>query len=240
MRTYIGILVIASTTLFLSCSGDGNSSEGYNESRELVPNPEGYKKDSVVLPTNQESKTLNLIDIDKELAEEFGDYFIDYNNGILSLCCMEALAYPFGSNQKHSIQKYCKDCLDSTYQMGSNDERHDRTRLSSNTCDLTIFSFTHEDGYVEYYLEDSSYYNSPSVKLNNGLKIGTSKMEVYSKYFTSSNDSIYNGLELIAVCPDERGELFTQYRFLNDTLNSIIFGYEMYRLKDVPDTINIK
>jgi len=223
----------------MSCSNDNSSEKDYNESRELVPNPEGYKKDSMMLKEPQATKS-NLIDIDKGLKEKFGDYFIGYNNGILSLCCFDDLAYPFGGNEKHEIQKYCINCTDSTYKIEINDGLHDRAKLYNSTSKLTLFSYSHEDGFTEFYLEDSSYFNTPTVQLKNGLKIGMSKKAVFDKYFTSSNDSILSSLELIAVCPDERGELYTQYRFAEDTLNSIIWGFDMYKLKSTPNTVYSK
>ncbi len=219
--------------LLMSCSNNNSSEKDYNESRELVPKPEGYKKDSMMLKEALVTKS-NLINIDKGLTEKFGDYFISYHNGILSLCCFDDLAYPFGGNEKNDIEKYCINCTDSTYKIEINDRLHDRTKLTNNTSELTLFSYSHEDGYTEYYLEDSSYFNTPTVQLENGLQIGMSKKAVFDKYFTSSYDSIFSSLELIAVCPDERGELYTQYRFAEDTLNSIIFGYDMYKLKQYP------
>ncbi|WP_436487884.1 hypothetical protein [Chitinophaga sp. ARDCPP14] len=51
------ILLIAITlTGFCSCY---NSKEGYDESRELVPNPEGYKKDTFI---QSSADTVALID----------------------------------------------------------------------------------------------------------------------------------------------------------------------------------
>lgn len=210
--------------LLLSCSNNNSKEKNYDESRVLGPNLGGLKKNSFMLKEPQEIKS-DLINIDKGLKEKFGDYFIDYNNGILSLCCFADLGYPFGGNEKHDIQKYCPNLTDTTYKIEINDKLHDRTKLFNSTSELTLFSYTHDDNYSEYYIEDSSYFKTPKVKLENGLQIGMGKKEVFDKYFISSNDSIFNSLELIAVCPDERGELYTQYRFAGDTLNSIVFGY---------------
>lgn len=219
----LGLLIVLT-----GCSVGDHKKAGYNESRELVPNPEGYQKDTIVLKSNGTILDSNLINIDEGLNQKFGEYFMGFENGTLSLCCFDPLAYPFGSNERSDILSFCKDCKDNTYEIEVNGQMNKRTRFSNSYLDLVVYDYVHEDGFTEYYFEDSSYFKDPTITLNNGLKIGMSKSEIFDKYFWTDSDTIFPNLEMIAVCPDERGELFTQYKFEDDTLHSVVYGFEYY------------
>ena len=59
MKTTLYILTIGFLLTLFACAQDNKKQEPYNESRELLPDPEGYKKDTLIL-TNKDSLILAL------------------------------------------------------------------------------------------------------------------------------------------------------------------------------------
>jgi hypothetical protein len=58
MKTTKLILTIALLLILFACGHDYKQPESYNESRELVPDPEGYKKDTFIINKNSTAKDL--------------------------------------------------------------------------------------------------------------------------------------------------------------------------------------
>lgn len=58
MRNALKILAFITLLLFVSCKQSSESKAEYNQSRELVPNPEGLQKDNLAVPeaTNEDCK----------------------------------------------------------------------------------------------------------------------------------------------------------------------------------------
>lgn len=52
MKKLLYILVFGLFLVIVSCEEPLQTKEPYNESRELVPNPEGYKKDTCMVKPN--------------------------------------------------------------------------------------------------------------------------------------------------------------------------------------------
>jgi hypothetical protein len=77
------VALIAFQTIFISC-GQTKKAEPYNESRELVPNPEGYKKDhSVLLADTSQLEEELIIDSINRLKEviDRGEYVKKQSKG---------------------------------------------------------------------------------------------------------------------------------------------------------------
>jgi hypothetical protein len=58
MKTINNILILGILSILFGCGEASNKSKPYNENRELVPNPEGYKKDTFIL--SGKDTTLNI------------------------------------------------------------------------------------------------------------------------------------------------------------------------------------
>ena len=61
-----------------------------------------------------------------------------------------------------------------------------------------------------------------SIELTHGIKVGMDKHILLDKFFIYS-DEIGSKLNQIAVCEDERGELYTKYKFVDGKLTEIEF-----------------
>jgi hypothetical protein len=68
MKTTTHILTIGLLLILFACGQDSKQPEPYNESRELVPNPEGYKKDTFEL-LDKDSSTKDLCNFNKYLND---------------------------------------------------------------------------------------------------------------------------------------------------------------------------
>lgn len=62
------------TLLLFACGGQTN--EPYNESREMVPNPEGYRKDSFVIAATDSTKEKTMSYFPFELEQSNGEWII--------------------------------------------------------------------------------------------------------------------------------------------------------------------
>ncbi len=191
-----------------------------NKKEEFIPSRKDVKP-SIKLPKKDSCKDLRgVIDLDVELTQEFGDHFVEYEKGVLSLCCLEELAYPFGGNELLEVKNNFIECQDSLY---TSEEGVDCTRLFTEYSNLTLFKY--ENGEItEFLIKDSSYFSDPNITLNNGVKIGMDKSDLFNMFFYSKDESVLSDLNIISVSSDEKGELYTQYHFISDTLAQIFYS----------------
>ena len=150
---------------------------------------------------------------------EFDNYFLDFKDSTLSLCCLDELYNPFGFLTKRDIAGYLSD-----YEITLKTEGESETIIFSkdqNKVRLVRWKSEYSDR-IELFLGKGQF-NDPKLKLNNGIKIGMAKKEFINCYFQFP-DSTISKINRVSVCQDERGENFTQYKFEKDTLSIIKFG----------------
>ena len=68
MKITTYILTIGLLLILCACGQEYNQPEPYNQSRELVPNPEGYKKDTFEI-LDKDSSAKDLCNFDKYLND---------------------------------------------------------------------------------------------------------------------------------------------------------------------------
>ncbi|TMM51515.1 hypothetical protein FEE95_21750 [Maribacter algarum] len=76
---------------------------------------------------------------------------------------------------------------------------------------------------LEYDNIKSKIMLDSTVLLQNGIRIGMDKKELLDKFFIYS-EKIAFSLAQISVCEDERGELYTKYKFVDRKLTEIEFA----------------
>jgi hypothetical protein len=169
--------------------------------------------------TLTENPKSSLIDIEKEAKIKFGDYFLTYNGTNLSLCCQFELHNPFGGLDNSTIKTYLTDF---ELKIDTTEYSYDFIYTKNNSSFRIVELRPEKSGEEGSFIGKGKLLDG-SVTLPNGIKIGMDKKDLLDKYFVYP-EKLIDSLIQIAVCEDERGELFTKYKFDNGQLIEIEFG----------------
>ena len=84
-----------------------------------------------------------------------------------------------------------------------------------------------ETGELYKGIRAGSYIKDPTILMSENVHVGMSKDEFFNKFFKNYNETLFKGTNQITVCGDMRGDDYTKYFFISDTLDKITFGDHM-------------
>lgn len=217
------ITIVLCVITITSCKN--KRAENKKESQTEIPkkksadNSGTYAQKEKIIETTSDSQIPSLIDIQKELKLEWGDYIVRFNDSILSLCNEQNLYNPFLSFDQEEVSKYLTN-----YEIKIDTINiYKDIIFSKDNSSIRISHWESEqNGRIEIYLGKGTLKDT-SVTLPNGIKIGMEKENFLSKHFITPN-YVKNELKRISICPDERGEIYTKYHFDKGKLSEIEFG----------------
>ncbi len=150
---------------------------------------------------------------------EFDKYFLSINNSKVSLCCLDAIYNPIGNLTENNISNLLPDYKITT----ETDENSIRTIFTKGKNSISIVKWQSEySNDFEIFLGKGQFIDS-NIQLKKGIKIGMTKRDFLNCFFHFS-DSTINKVKQVSACKDERGEVYTKYKFKSDTLSMIKFG----------------
>ena len=161
----------------------------------------------------------DLIDIEKESKIKFGDYFLTYNGTNISLCCQLELHNPLEGVDHKTIKNYLTDF---EFKTDTTEYAYNYIYSKGNSIFKIVELRPEKSGEEGTFIGRGNLVDN-SVTLSKGIKIGMDKKDLLDKYFVYTEKTA-DSLNQIAVCEDERGELFTKYKFKDGKLTEIEFG----------------
>ncbi|WP_108805516.1 hypothetical protein [Aquimarina sp. Aq107] len=161
----------------------------------------------------------DLIDLEKESKIKFGDYFLTYNKTNISLCCKLELHNPLDGLDSKTIKTFLTDYK---FRKDTTEYAYNYIYSKGNSIFKIVELRPEKSGENATFIGQGKLVDD-SITLSNGIKIGMDKNDFLDKYFVYSKEAI-DSLSQVAVCEDERGELFTKYKFEDGKLIEIEFG----------------
>lgn len=217
------LILVFSLIFTIGCKNDNTKAEQVE--KQTTPSESNLVEERTNLKfekVNSEKVTKeneDLIDIEKESKIKFGDYFLNYNRTNISLCCQLELHNPLEGLDNKTIKSYLTDF---EYKTDTTEYAYSYIYSKGNSIFKVVELRPEKSGEKGSFISQGKLVDS-SVTLSNGIKIGMDKKGLLNKYFIYPKKMI-DSLKQIAVCEDERGELFTKYKFTDGKLSEIEFG----------------